>query len=112
MIVIDGGGGGTGDEEVAESLVDGVTIGDDEDEELPVDGGSDTGVIFKTVEVMFEDTKILFENSNIEGTTLFIMIRASHLSLRYELFQFSSFYSSVEIAPSPLGRKPAFNRNE
>ncbi len=58
-IVVDGGKT-TGDEEEGELFVDNGTIGDEEEreEELPVDGGSDTGVVFETVEVLFKGTKI------------------------------------------------------
>jgi hypothetical protein len=53
----------TGDEEEEGGgiFVDDDTIEDvdeGEDEELLVDAGSDIGVVFKTVEVLFEDTKI------------------------------------------------------
>jgi hypothetical protein len=50
-------------------FVDDDTIGDDE--ELPVDGVSDSGVIFGTVGGLFEGTKIeFFERSNIKNETL------------------------------------------
>jgi len=42
-------------------FVDDDTIGDTDEgegEELLVDGGSDIGVVFKTVKVLFEGTKI------------------------------------------------------
>ncbi len=65
LIAVVGGGGNTEGE--AELLVDGGAIGDneeeDDEEQLPVDGGSDNGVIIEPVEELFRGTKLKIKSS-------------------------------------------------